>query len=121
MAFAKQNRLKGKREFSQVFFGERPVVSESFSLRVSRGHTERTPKFAVVVPAKIIALSTTRNLFRRRITEVMARIIRRIPMKSGTRAVVSVRVKQLPETVELEREILLLMKKSGIVSLPAIT
>lgn len=116
MALPKQNRLKGKREFTKIFTEARPAVSRNFFLRVSRGPSGNTSKFAVVVPAKLVALATARNLLRRRTSEVIARVIRASSVGPGISAVVSVRTKRLPDAAALEYELLSLMKKSGILN-----
>ncbi len=116
MALPKQHRLKGRHEFSKIFAGTRPAVSDSFSLRISRDSVGAKATFAVVVPVKLVAHATARNALRRRTSEAVARIIRTGAVIPGVSAVILVRTKCLPETVVLERELLSLMKKSGILN-----
>lgn len=115
MALSKENRLKGKKAFSQVFVGTRPLISPHYSIRVSRDAASVKSRFAIVVPAKTVALATTRNLLRRRTSEALARIIRNTPVVPGARVVVSVKTPKLPTVTVIEQELLSLMKKSGIV------
>ena len=114
MALPKKNRLKGRREFSKVFSGARPTTTEYFSLRITRDTADKGQRFAVIVPAKIVALASARNALRRRVSEVVRRIIRESPVTPGARVILTVRSPSLPDVATLKRELLSLMNKSGI-------
>lgn len=98
-----------------MFTGLRPVISEYFSIRVLREPAQTPFRCAIVVAAKMVALATKRNLYRRRITESVRRIIASHPPLPGTSVVVAVRTPHIPAAAALDRELMSLMKKSGIV------
>lgn len=85
-------------------------------MRATRDRKTTKSSFAIVVPAKTVALATARNLLQRRTSEAVAHIIRSSSIVPGVSVVILVKTKRLPEQAEMERELLSLMKKSAILN-----
>jgi ribonuclease P protein component len=116
MTLPKHNRLKGVREFTKLFSTTRPVISPHFSLRAAKDDAARRFRVSVLISSKVAASATTRNTLRRKISAQLALITHGSPIADGVRAALSLRTSDIPEHEELRRELMALMKKSGILN-----
>ena len=115
MALPKQNRIKKSRELSELF-ATRPAASEHFTLRASRDPHRRSHKLSVLISSKIVGRAVARNTLRRKTIAAVARIIRTHAVVPGVSAAISLKRSSIPEPHDLERELLSLMIKSGILN-----
>ena len=112
MALPKQRRLKESKIISQVFSKARPTQEFGISVRAMDSR-QQLSRFVVVVPMKSAPLAVHRNAIRRRVAETLQRIVTAGGIAPRKNVVVTVR-SLLPNATTLEKSLVLLLRKSGI-------
>lgn len=112
MALKKQHRLKQSNIITKIFSASRPFQEGGVSVRALAGRPGPS-RFVVVVPLKVAPLATQRNAIRRRVTEMLRKIVLTGGLVEQKEIVVTVNNAMMGAT-PLESALVLLLRKSGI-------
>jgi ribonuclease P protein component len=109
------NRRVKKESFAKIMTGGVFVHAPNFYLRLLDRKDAKPSLFGFVVPNKVIKTAVGRHLLKRKMTAVVEKLL--ITLKTGSSVVIFAKkdVSTLPY-LEIEKEILELLKKAKILS-----
>lgn len=108
----RKNRLRQERDFSRVFREGKRAHTPHFFVSAAKGLTSR-PRAAVIVAARVIKKAQKRNLWKRRIREVLRQFLPEIK-KNWDFAVVLKKTPEEKPVAALAREIHTLLKNARV-------